>query len=352
MANVNIRKPRFYVDLVNYAMSRGTPQNNNYDIITDTNLINTFTVGSEAELFDMRPLNQVSWDTHSTSTKRQDHILVNIDTESTAWEHNFIAILNHNMGDAMAKFRIGASDTEAHINNEDFAHASTYSINPSAVINASVGGSAPYAVTPPSNGSTIITFTESAKRYWGIQFEGAENVDGTSSGDYFDAANDLKIGCIMMGQYYDMPNSPDLSVKRSITFDSVSVQQSLGGHRYSNLVSHGRKSSNDNKSPFNTNTNRWGSHGGRMSYDMNFSYLASTDVMPDNYAGIDRDDDAVIEDVWNMTNGRHLPFIFTTDGTSTAESDYLFARFAQDSLKMTQVAPDVFDLAMKIEEEF
>ena len=74
-------------------------------------------------------------------------------------------------------------------------------------------------------------------------------------------------------------------------------------------------------------------------------------VMLEN-AGIDRDDDAVIEDVWNMTNGRHLPFVFTTDGTSTAESDYLFARFGQDSFNMTQVAPDVFDVSMKIEEDF
>ena len=32
MANVNIRTPRFFIDLPNYAMSRGTAQNNNYDV--------------------------------------------------------------------------------------------------------------------------------------------------------------------------------------------------------------------------------------------------------------------------------------------------------------------------------
>ena len=353
MANVNIRKPRFYVDLINYAMSRGTVQNNNYDVLPDgSDLIGTFTTGSEAELFDMRPLNQVSWDTHSTTVKRQDHVLVNIDSESGAWEHNFIAILNHNKASAQAKFRIGASGTEAHINNKDFAHASTYSINPTVKLNANVNGSAPYEVTPILNGSTIVTFSNSSLRYWGIQFEGIADVGNDGDGDHFDLNNDLKIGCIMFGQYYDMPNSPDLSVKRSIAFDAVNTQESLGGQRYATMTNFGKKASSDNKSPFNTNSNRWGSHGGRMSYDMKFSYLASTDVMPDDYAGIDRDDDAVIEDVWNMTNGRHLPFVFTTDGTSTAESDYLFARFGQDSFNMTQVAPDVFDVSMKIEEEF
>tara|TARA_Y100001963_G_scaffold138546_1_gene203456 strand:- start:5551 stop:6576 length:1026 start_codon:yes stop_codon:yes gene_type:complete len=341
MANVNIRKPRFYVDLINYEMSRGSTQDGTYDVVSGTNLIHTFQTGSEAELFDMKPLNQVDWD---TSAATGNHVLVNIDTESTGWEHNFIAILNHNMVSADAKFRIGASNTEAHINNEDFAAGHT-AINPDGVINASVGGSAPYAVTPTTDGDTIVTFSNSSLQYWGIQFEG----DGSGT---FSGANDLKIGCILMGQYYDMPNSPDLSVKRSITFDAVNMQESLGGQRYATMTNHGRHASGTSKSPFQTNTNRWGSHGGRMSYDMKFSYLASTDVMPDNYASIDRDDDAVIEDVWNMTNGRHLPFIFTTDGTSTAESDYLFARFGQDSLKMTQVAPDVFDVSMKIEEEF
>ena len=53
-----------------------------------------------------------------------------------------------------------------------------------------------------------------------------------------------------------------------------------------------------------------------------------------------------------MTNGSHIPFVFTTDGTSTSESDYLFARFGQNSFDMTQVAPDVFNVSMRIEEEF
>jgi hypothetical protein len=30
----------------------------------------------------------------------------------------------------------------------------------------------------------------------------------------------------------------------------------------------------------------------------------------------------------------------------------MFARFAQNSLDMTQVAPDVFNISMRIEEEF
>ena len=85
---------------------------------------------------------------------------------------------------------------------------------------------------------------------------------------------------------------------------------------------------------------------------MKFSYLNSSNIMPTNYETNQNTDEAVVEDLWNKTNGRHIPFIFTQDGTSTSYSDYLFARFGQDSLNMTQVAPDVFDISMKIEEEF
>ena len=131
------------------------------------------------------------------------------------------------------------------------------------------------------------------------------------------------------------------------------MQESLGGQRFSTMTQHGRKTiADDNKNPFHTHFNSYGAFGGRMSYDMKFSYLNATDIMPNNYDSHDVTDEAVVEDLWNKTNGRHTPFIFTQDGTSTHYSDYLFARFGQDSLNMTQVAPDVFDVSMRIEEEF
>ncbi len=74
--------------------------------------------------------------------------------------------------------------------------------------------------------------------------------------------------------------------------------------------------------------------------------------MPTKYNEFQPNEEAIIEDLWNKTNGRHTPFIFTQDGTSSDYSDYLFARFKQDKLDMTQVAPDVFNVSMRIEEEF
>ena len=133
------------------------------------------------------------------------------------------------------------------------------------------------------------------------------------------------------------------------------MQESLGGQRFSTLSSYGKGYlSASNKSPFHTYSGNGerGVYGGRISYDMKFSYLNSSDVMPRTYDIQNQSDDTVVSDIWNYTHGSHIPFIFTQDGTSHDESDYLFARFGQNSLDMTQVAPDVFNVSMRIEEEF
>ena len=81
----------------------------------------------------------------------------------------------------------------------------------------------------------------------------------------------------------------------------------------------------------------------------------STDVMPNEYDDSNLSDDAVVEDVWHKTRGSHIPFIFSIDKDSegdNSESQHIFARFAQNSLDMSQVALDTFNISMRIEEEF
>ena len=77
--------------------------------------------------------------------------------------------------------------------------------------------------------------------------------------------------------------------------------------------------------------------------------------MPDEMHSISTTDDAVIEDIWNKVNGPALPFIFSCDKDSegtNAESEHIFARFANNSLDMSQVANDFWNVSMRIEEEF
>ncbi len=346
MANMNIRKPRFYVDRVNYLLNRGRSISQSCEIqatSTGNNTVGLKSGSVVADLIDMKPLNQATFDTSASGTTQADTVVTRFDFAFGSYRTNFIAILNHNMKSADAKFSIGHG-TEAQVETIDFDTSGGGTlVSPSIVLNGSVASS---IVTPQSDGHTLVTFTSEGSSDWGIQFQG-------SDGGNFDGTNDLKIGCILIGEYYDMPHSPDLSVKRSIKFDKAKIQESLGGQRYSNMSSYGKiYSSDQSKSPFHdyTSNGERGMYGGRISYDMKFSYLNSTDIMPDDYSNFN--DNSVVDDIWSATHGSHTPFIFTQDGTSTSESDYLFARFAQNNLDMTQVAPDVFNIAMKIEEEF
>ena len=163
------------------------------------------------------------------------------------------------------------------------------------------------------------------------------------------------MGNICLGEIYEMPHSPDLSVTRSIAFDNVNVQESIGGKRYSNMVSSGRTATSTTSSPFSVASEQGHVYGGRIIYDLNFSYMDSSDLMPAEYDSISTTDDSVVADIWNKTNGPGLPFIFSIDKSSEgndAESEHILARFANNSLDMTQVANDFWNVSMRIEEEF
>ena len=340
MANMNIGTPRFYTDHINYLMSRGVGQDGNFDVITGSNLIGIQT-GSEAELFDMRPLNKVDFD---TSANTSDHVLINIDTQNTTTKKSFVAILNHNMASADAKVLIKASDTESHVQAVNMGSA-TAMTSPVEVVNADDITSS--IITPDTDGSTIVKFTEQSLRWWGIQFEG--NSSNTFS------STDLFVGCILIGEYYDMPHAPDMNITRMISYNRMNdLQESYGGQRFSNLKSFGRTAGLTSKSPFTTSNTGEEMYGGRIIYDMNFSFIDSTDLMPDEYDIVAADDNFV-DDVWNMTNGNHIPFIFSIDKSSegdNAESEHIFGRFANNSLDMTQAAPNVFNIKLTVEEEF
>ena len=361
MANMNIRTPKFFPDLISYHRARGSA----IGAVTATGGSGvTATIGEQtgtaSELFDLRPLNLGDFD---TSGDMDGQVLVTITFSTASYKQNFIAILNHNLATAVGKIRIFAGDTSTEADDVDASGASTGDINWSSVtvtevVNAdtiTVGsGNTSIVIEPGIDGTTVFTFTKQDLRYWAVQFEGATGGSGADTDETW-GGTDLSVGGIMIGEAYSMPHSPDLSVKRSIIYDKIKVQESAGGQRFANATSFGRTASTASKSPFALGTNPQTTHGGRMVYDLSFSFLNSTDLMPDEYATLDFDDDAVVEDVWNMVDGPHRPFIFTVDDASlgnNAESEMIFARFAQNSLDMTQVANDVFNISMRIEEEF
>ena len=100
-----ILTPRFFIDTPNWLMSRGVASSE--FSVKATNTGNHF-VGPDsgfvdAELFDMRPSNQVVFSTKDDSTSQEDHVLIVIDTQGTTERKHFVAILNHLIDREMAK---------------------------------------------------------------------------------------------------------------------------------------------------------------------------------------------------------------------------------------------------------
>tara|TARA_R100000995_G_C3483120_1_gene125311 strand:- start:2237 stop:3319 length:1083 start_codon:yes stop_codon:yes gene_type:complete len=360
MANQNIRTPKFFPDLISYHRGRGSA----IGAVTATDT-GTYFVGlpgnkTVADLLDLKPLNIVTFD---TSSDTDGHVLCTFTFSTASYKQNYIAILNHNLATAVGKIRIFAGDISSDVTAIDGANADTADINwGSVTVSEAVNGDTRTAasngksmvIEPATDGTTIITFPEQNLRYWGIQFEGnTTNTGNATNGTW--GSTDLTVGGIMVGEAFEMPRSPDLTLQRSIMYDKVKVQESVGGQKYSSATSLGRTGSTASKSPFSLATNAQQTYGGRIAYDLTFSFLNSSDLLPLETYNYIYTDDTVISDVWNMTDGAHRPFIFCIDkdtAANGAESDYMFARFGQNSLDMNQVANDVYTVSMRIEEEF
>ena len=88
MANINIRKPRFYVDIINFLDSRD-PAGGHYGISTSTNQIDVVSGNSVSNLFDMKPLNQVEF---NTTGDPDGAVNLWFDLKTAAFNVDFVAI--------------------------------------------------------------------------------------------------------------------------------------------------------------------------------------------------------------------------------------------------------------------
>ena len=374
MANVEIKNPRFYCDLISSHIAKGITQNGEFDVNTSISNTQAIQAGSESELFDNRPLNQVSFD---TSANTSNHVLIQIDTQFAGSNDNegdrinYVSILNHNMKSADCKVRIFGGNEASDIGALDGSNADTSDINWSnqattEIVNADTitpaSDNKSVVVEPAGDGSTLFTFNSSNMRYWAIQFEGTlSDSSAAANNGTFDTSTDLKIGCVQLGCFYDMPHSPDMTLARSIEYDQTKILKSIGGQKYGLATNIGKFVSSTSRSPFLISSQSAGDSVfyGRKNYDMAFSYISDVDLIPAIYTHPFFNNTSAqrtfIQDVWNVTLGNMLPFIFSVDNTSTgnnAESELIFARFDSETLNMKQIAHKLYNIRLKIAEEF
>ena len=210
-------------------------------------------------------------------------------------------------------------------------------------------------IQPANNGWTLITWADTAdNQYYRIEF-----LDNAGAGSNF--AADLKIGSIMLGEYIDFPHTPDLNVGFDIDYDGTNIVTSAGGSTFANTSYLG--------SPGWSKTNPWAlaasatenqtttisRHYGRRKYNMNFSYVADTNLFQSNMhaahgAMIDGSD--LYSQFYHKILGNHLPFLLSIDHDSTGEGDYGLFRLADGGLKSTQSAHRFWNTKLNLVEHW
>tara|TARA_Y100001963_G_scaffold151711_1_gene235089 strand:+ start:1023 stop:2099 length:1077 start_codon:yes stop_codon:yes gene_type:complete len=192
---------------------------------------------------------------------------------------------------------------------------------------------------------------------------------------------DLKIGAICYGKYYDFPHSPDVNLTMTIENDGVTTQQTTGGATHSilrhkgvpNWGSLGAWELGDG-----SDASTLGARTGRRNWDLKFSFLSDKQTLPINAlgntvfdidnassydstdydAGMDIFESNILngEDffsaVWSKTMGGHLPFIFQPDKNNNNPDQFAICRFDMDSLKIRQTAPELYSISLKIRESW
>jgi len=205
-------------------------------------------------------------------------------------------------------------------------------------------------------------------------YEGADESDGFCMGIFSDrpdatgmkgvvSDSDSKLGAISIGNYYDMPISPDLELKMSIEMGGVKNIQTKGGGTLSNAMY--TKPADWGTTHTYSPTGVQGAwqadavpnyRNGRRVWELSFSYLSDESIMPVNASTsiIENTNILAGEDffsvVWNQTLGNRLSFIFQPDNTNNNPDQFAICKFVGDKLQYNQVAHNVYNITLKIEE--
>jgi|LULN01.1.fsa_nt_gb hypothetical protein len=220
-----------------------------------------------------------------------------------------------------------------------------------------------YTVT----GETLTSFINGtpASGYNGFSIS---TFDGADS-DSIEVKNISAAGSIMVGNYYDFPNSPDLNVTLAYEGSGFKAIETKSGNTLTNT--------NWITQPMWGDLGAWeldsGSadskqklaRGGRRVWTLSFSYLDSSNIFPDsasvNYfeayvsanaseGNMLLDSDDFFSQVVHKTNNFQLPMMFMPDKDNTNPDQFAIVTIDQKSIQFQQVAHNVYSFKLKLRE--
>jgi len=374
MAYQNVGTPRFYINDISYSKALGIFQD-----LTDYSIYSNEAAKNMEKIWNGNPSDPFIYDLAPASYVDPVISHINYSTPNDK-NHRYYALLGHN-------FNSGEFILRHHWMDETYPNSGSdngTSANSTVLVNGTIGnvgwhsaGAHSPTLDPDLDGFSIVTFQDGGTtEYYGksrLQFRSPDTAIGT---------NRIQIGDVFLGSFYDMPHSPDLNLKLTYEYDGVKTIQTKGGATLSNASY--------------TKPADWGNAGawqlgglsnlrsGRRVWDLSFSYLSDTDVFPVNasqshnftigsedgyhtttnnpttgfsdiaadgvsFSSNILDGTDFFSSVWNKTMG-HLPFIFQPDKGNANPDQFAICRFDMKSLQYNQIAPNMYNIKLKIRE--
>ena len=267
-------------------------------------------------------------------------------------EQSFQMLLGHNLNSSSSKLAFEYLDGQNFTNHGNF-----------------VNNSYPFA-TPDYNGWSLITFDGAGTDNWRVFWTGS---------------GVMKVGSIVIGSYYDMPISPNLSLTMSREYGSTNEFTTYNGSSMSNTMNNSAPQWGDLGAWELGSSNPAFSKSGRRTWQLKFSYMDDGDLWGSNqslatgeWGGVayDNNGNQVLDDgdfhtggnspstfnqellsdnnffsqVWQKTLGMTIPCIFQPDSSNSNPDQFAIVRGVSNSLKATQSAFNVYDISLSIEE--
>jgi hypothetical protein len=356
----NVKTPAFYLSVGDYLDSIGMIKYDDTDLST-LHLLNPSHTKKIPipETENWYETEQINYDVNFNSFINSEHIL---DEDG----YIYIFVLGHNLHSA------GCAMTVRFL---DYNNQYVYSSQEPAVEILNHNG--PYAIPEFNNCSIFRLKFLHGQVYKGYRIE----IRGHNQ-NAIDTP--IRIGSINLCSKYTPPFSPDLNLTMSKEFDGVSTTTSKGGVSLSNAqYTRGGQywttgySWELNKQNYSTNSptelsiaNRARTMG-RKNWNLQFSYLAPKDVMPetellDAYFTDDYDNDtpqdnlgatfqgshSLFARLLGRTQGSHLPFIFQPDATNNNADGFSICRFNQNKFDFTMSGPELYSVNLNIRESW
>ena len=350
MSYQRIGTPRFFIDLPIFARHHG--------IVEPTY--------EEYGLFHLNPLTRKSLqlDGDSNDAFGQRWVKFNILESRCVNSLEYVFILGHNLSFENVNMALIRSRPNSDGVGSDY---NGY-VNPTNFVNCSVNMSDSYPLEVTNDGWCMVEFRKDLEQGMTriiLKFENQVEDQGAHSL--------FSIGDISTGWIYEMPHSPDLSLKLGYVNESIKTQTTKGGHTLTN--------SGWSEPPYWLDKPQWMTSDGtspvgdykgftpssRRVWDLSFSYLDDTDMLNRDYPGdglrsygvfsgskpLDTDfmnkgiSDTFFAKVVHGTANFKLPFIFQPNKDV---NEFAICRIDGNSFTLDQVANNVYNVSMKLTE--